>query len=658
MLEFFYYLSYEPTHIGTGDLTLPVARVSGNGFGPLTGSGALALQKPFLQQEIIGQYSAPLFDGDSALPFGVTLASIVVEGVGVYTPAEISDTEDSGDLVLGAIVVAGVGQYSPGVASVGLTLGAVVVAGVGVYEGPQAALSADFTLGAIVVDGVGTATVPQFDEDGASLSLPDMTMLGAGRLVLMELSPAAYFPMAVDQPQAGNTYPFLEADLLLTRIVADLYLGYEDAGCEFVRPFRIKWLAGFGPAVVARPGGVPAPVWPFDMAIVDANDAVVFSTVTATSFTETPWGDRFFVMEWRNGRDILRVARYAKSESLLFWNTIETYIVPTLSTLHERSLDRRPPRLTGVLVGEDLLDAHIEFVSGYNVSLAIEEAEVADGGRRVTRVTINGVPNAGMGLFPGCEDTDSYIRTINGQRADDNGDFFFDGDGCFRVAPLTLALVEDDEVNYASVTAHNLHISQDCEPCCSCVLFANVYRVIQNQDTRQRGILATMMGVIDVHTANLERWNIQRECRLDQPLKITASPQCPCILNLSVAFCNYEDDCLADLRLDVDVATTGEMPDGGPLVCGTENISSGIRGGDYSATGLLGGYPNYRVYWAKVDPGGAAILKFSLKFDCEAGDTVTITARAYRGITLAVTEEQTFTLLPLPASGACGSCDP
>ena len=54
--------------------------------------------------------------------------------------------------------------------------------------------------------------------------------------------------IAVDQPQGGQRYPFVEPSDQLDQVIGDLHLSYRDDHNIHPRPFSIRWLEGFGTA--------------------------------------------------------------------------------------------------------------------------------------------------------------------------------------------------------------------------------------------------------------------------------------------------------------------------------------------------------------------------------------------------------------------------
>src|SRR5690606_20266701 len=113
------------------------------------------------------------------------------------------------------------------------------------------------------------------------------------------------------------------------------YLSYVDVSCRLARPFRVRWLYGFGCLKADVPPGM---VHNYDALIEDADGRVVFDSREAGTFSASLWGSRLRVLQWINAADdsVLRLVQH------IAWNEDEVprnwpiYLTPDNGQLDER----------------------------------------------------------------------------------------------------------------------------------------------------------------------------------------------------------------------------------------------------------------------------------------------------------------------------------
>jgi hypothetical protein len=218
--------------------------------------------------------------------------------------------------------------------------------------------------------------------------------------------------IGVNQPPGGGrVYPFA-ADGALVAGVLDVYLSYEDAGCALALPFTLTLVTAGGD---------------FLAAVTDALGATVASgNTTDPDARSAAWGDRT-VYEWVGSPTVLRLVVRAAD------------LADGQGELDARTHDRLPARVASVRVGAQTFAGQIRLEAGYNVTVEAAEADRVDGGRFVNRITIGGVPGAGLGRVPGCADA-TVLRRINQVGPSASGNFTLQLEDCYRAQlPVTVS---------------------------------------------------------------------------------------------------------------------------------------------------------------------------------------------------------------------------
>jgi hypothetical protein len=146
-----------------------------------------------------------------------------------------------------------------------------------------------------------------------------------------------------------------------------------------------------------------------------------------------------------------------------------------------RTVDVVPLNVSSVQVEEEEDDAtvlttiegDVEFSAGYNMEIDVEDttSPIAPV-REATPITFNAVGGAGLGNAPDPDctgNTSVYVRSINGVKPDNFGNFLLVGKGCYQVSPP----IEPGDV--VTMTVGSLKIVNNCVPCCSCVDYGDLY---------------------------------------------------------------------------------------------------------------------------------------------------------------------------------------
>lgn len=446
--------------------------------------------------------------------------------------------------------------------------------------------------------------------------------------------------IAVDQPLAGSSYPFRKQGTTLSTLVADAYLAYEDPGCEFVRPFRIGMLYGFGTNTNSIPTGFNEATHEYDVVILDAEDNVVFDSTLLDDdrVSDQYWGERLQIVEWKGDDAVCRLAVFTA------WGVNDTptvfnvYQSPDDALLDDRALERMPQRVRSLRVGLTQLEAtDVVLAEGYNSAVTLGTTETV-GRRKLTSINVSGSPGDGLGRFNDCEEQLNEIRRINAVGPDDRGNLKLDVGGCYRVEPPH-TLVN----GVAQVTANTLKLYNDCGPCADCDDYLKVYEAVRRLYARYVELGQRAEAVRDQYAANKTRWETETACRRNNKLRIAASTTCPCFMSLAIGYCNSTDDTECLTGLELRVTLSGTAVTGGSAACG-KSFRTGNVVGDCPPPSVScnedgniivpytpsGTWPTLTMAWDAVRPNGMAVGSFQLEFpDCQAADEIGISLSAY-----------------------------
>ncbi len=423
-------------------------------------------------------------------------------------------------------------------------------------------------------------------------------------------------------PFSGSFYPFSEREEV-AEFLLDFYLQYTDDDSAYVLPFRINWLYGFGDIALAAPPGSPTPVHAFDFVLVDAEDTVVFDSTTG-DYQETAWGIDRKVLQWTTDVAIARIVTFDSDR-----DTRDEHIEPEVGLVDGRTLNRLPRRLRSITANATKLTGSIRLQNGYNTLLTVSTDPRKDGGRLRRRVQIRCQPGIGEGRSLGCDEELPYVRSINGQLADEAGNFFLSADDCARVQ----LPVADGEYGAYSLNAETskaaIFVNDDCRPCCPCVFYVNTYKGLKRMHSRWLEATQELESIRDMYKANRLRWTAQQECRTDSALVMicTAEPSCSAVF--LVSYCNVTFSCLApvELRLQltlykdgIDVTDTFAYP-----TCFQAYIKDSSRPVE-EPFAFDGSWPDFYATFPFLSAQDSGTLRFRLCIaNCEENMSVTAT---------------------------------
>lgn len=384
-------------------------------------------------------------------------------------------------------------------------------------------------------------------------------------------------PIGFNQPPgSGTNYPFVKPSADIEYLLGDLFLSFDDLNDAVVAPLRVAWLHGFGTNPVAPPAGYPSPTHSHDIIVVDANDLVVFDSTQAVSFKTDAWDGRLLILEWELEDRILRCTQHTQ------WQqsdidagldvTYDDYIEPTNGELQGDTWYILPKRVTSIQVGlTNITGTRVVLEEGYNMELEYQEESVVPtldlprfdtekaviAGTRVTnRVALTAVPGAGLGVFPGCVDTEQVIRTINRVHGNPYQNYTYDSEGCIRTQrPVGLTSSSPREFEYASFGLTNeaaqsaIEVLNDCTNCCDCEYFARTYQGIKRQWFLYKDVADQAEIIRDQYADNRDRWLVQKAIREADTLRLRVSIDGNCKVSWGVSHCNASKCCINNVTL-------------------------------------------------------------------------------------------------------------
>lgn len=342
---------------------------------------------------------------------------------------------------------------------------------------------------------------------------------------------------AVNQsPSGGNDYPFRQENAL-NALLLDFFLGYIDEFCAAVWPLRIGTLLGFGTGSYVADHAR-------DVIVVDADDNVIFDSRTGT-YQEVAWGSDRAVAEWYD--DAGQVVRITFLTSALA--DFSTPSTPD-AELDPRAYFLLPVGVTALIVNDVEMKETIDIEAGYNVSLSTTSPDRVDGGEFVERILLDGVVGAGAGRLAGCEEVEPVIRKINNVGPDSSGNLIIETDGCIRQQLLLSSggvYTGEDMTESEAMAA--IQLDDYCTPCCPCDAYVYVYRGLKRVWDRWAQLAQELEAIRDTYAEARQRWLDQRDCRLDHPIRILATPQHSSTLFVGAVYCNMSHCCLAPLEI-------------------------------------------------------------------------------------------------------------
>jgi hypothetical protein len=455
-----------------------------------------------------------------------------------------------------------------------------------------------------------------------------------------QYSPTGRRGIGLNQPQSGLDYPFVQPSPDIRYLIADFYFAYDDSN-NTQHPLRVKGLYGFGCDSAAKPFWAAAFAHAADILIVDAFNNTVFDSTNAsvaypvTAFNTWCWGLRknancspthdFRIYEWISDRATCRVVIYQTwpaDANDLDENAQRNYsnnFEPVRAVLDERAVYKIPKRVLSFRSHDNtkIIKQNVaDFYAGYNT--AITAGTVQTRGLRLTRqIVFNAIPGSGLGRYTDCAQQSSVYYAINGVNGPNvllephdciwtkTPNTVVPVGGIFKTTPQKIAGSAGQE------------IGSNCPACCTCQDYVDTALYMNKIRDRYKQIGTASSAVLTDYKNNIDRWLVQRDCRLGSPIKVCVTPQnCPYI-DVLAQYCNSCEKCSENVVLTITITT--DVNAQAEIVCGYTSAS-------VTTFSIGGSFPTFIASLGNVDAGNSVSIQFRLKFnDVKTAATVSVT---------------------------------
>lgn len=423
-------------------------------------------------------------------------------------------------------------------------------------------------------------------------------------------------PIGVDQPpSSGDDYPFILPTNGIETLIADLQVTFEKTH-SFDRPLRLAWMYGFGeydtyltpegfsytqpdgeslyltPTSSQSPPGYPDPVHEYDMLFVDNSNQTIVDTTTGSLAVNEIWNNRFRILEWRGSEWHVRCIIHATAELRpVIWGDLDVYwgdqpvvwgeenefssdfpqfLLPDDGRLNALAYYELPNRVRSLRVNNQVIDtsvvSKIILEEGYNISIDANQP-VADEVlgvfqptdiRNISQLQINASPGLGVGVFPGCNDFQPVLRTINGVGPDESGNYNFDAEGCiYFTRPVSIVNGDVRQASYSrngytnAQAAASLVFNNNCKSCRDCEYYARTYMGLRREWLLYKESAEIVEALRDDFRSNVERWAKEKECREKDSVHVKVSPDGDGKVSWGVLFCNSSECCVVDVKVTI-----------------------------------------------------------------------------------------------------------
>lgn len=385
-------------------------------------------------------------------------------------------------------------------------------------------------------------------------------------------------PIGVNQPpNSGNLYPFVSPSTDIQQLFADFFVSFENSDDQVKYPLHVAWLYGFGTDVVSPFPGRPTPTHAYDLVVEDDDGNVVFDSTLADNYTTKDWDNRLRIIEWTNSDAVCRCVVHTQwTPEDVTDGIARTYgdnIQPVNGQLYAECYYELPKRVRSIIVGNETVTAKsLTIQNGYNFDLTVAEPIVTESpavdlfgevglieaSRKSTKVQLSAAPGSGLGVFPGCVDTTTVLRTINKVRSDTHNNFTLDSEGCIRQhRPVALTSSNPRSFSYSSgILAPNqaratLKLSNDCRNCCDCEYYARTYQGLKRQWRLYKDIAHTAEEARDFYKANKDRWLAEKAIREKDFIRVSLATDADCKVRWGVSLCNPTNCCLLNIKIQI-----------------------------------------------------------------------------------------------------------
>lgn len=323
-------------------------------------------------------------------------------------------------------------------------------------------------------------------------------------------------------PDGGGDYPFKTRTELSDFILhvylcfeyqpytGDLYLVLEDTDSDFV------------------------------VTVKDSSDFVLFTGIETTAEI-SDWGTDRKVFSWQ-------------TETAIFSFTIvynERFDGEGI--LDPRTYNCLPKRINKVILNGIEYQDDVVIAGGFNTEVKRSfKTDVLN----KTLITVTAQGGLGDGTYDDCNETQSFVATINNIRPDENFNFRIITDDCMRLQTPMVVLnggTGTAEYSYLGKEKNEvksiIQIFDDCKPCCECSDFVRTYKGIKNVWSDWKTLAESLVNTRDQFLRNKLRWEEVKDKVEQNPIRLVLKQQKDCYIFAGFVFANTHRCCLNNVVL-------------------------------------------------------------------------------------------------------------
>lgn len=405
---------------------------------------------------------------------------------------------------------------------------------------------------------------------------------------------------------SGFHFPLVNPSEDVRGLLADFYVAYRDPDRAFTPPLRLSHVANLAqPASASRA----------DVVVVDADGTEVVDTADLADYASRAFGGRFQIHEWVGTWVVVRAVQHAAGPTGPL--TFPAAFAPAHAVLDERCAERWPDTVTAFKVNDQVITGGVELENGYNTDLVHLETVNVPGKAYRARVQLSAAAGSGDGLYPACGDTERVIRRINQVGPDEHGGFLVAAADCYWLSRDGTAGPGGTLEGYL---ANGLRVNNDCAPCCNCDDYVNTYAGIRRLYERFKVLGARSQAVRAVHAANIQRWLGEKECRANNPIRLSMLPYRPGGLNIVAGYCNNSGTCLRKVKLVIEFETSNDPESEGDPAYAAGAVDQDTvlwyptDGKKPELVDLPREYRRYEMTWEPVDTARTAKVRVQMGF--------------------------------------------
>jgi hypothetical protein len=358
----------------------------------------------------------------------------------------------------------------------------------------------------------------------------------------------------------GSDFPFVRPSADVRGLLADAYLAHESR--DATPPLRVARIVGLADGFAT--GTAPARA---EIRIADGAGFVVFDSA-GVPYSGAPFGPRLLIHEWTSDVAVCRIVQHTAfppGEG----RDVPADLSPVDGTLDARVGVPMPRRVRRFheMVENHATAGSVVFANGHNIEIAVGHTTV--GLRSVTQLTFSATPGSGLGRFPGCVDPELVLRSFNGVRGDDRGDFRLDASGCYFVRQPVAGSGAG-----ADVVPATLRVGNDCGPCCECDDYVRVQRGALGVWGRISAVGVGAEATRDEFASVVAAWQAEKACVDAKVVEVTLAPFGGIYVEVVVSVCNHSAQCLVDVSVTLSVETDA----GAVTLVGEATTITDVRG--------------------------------------------------------------------------------